>query len=74
MKVGAGNNQLTEEYSYDPLTGLMTNQKVKTAGGSPLLELSYGYQRRDGNGNLIAGKTGHLTEIVNGQIQQKPAL
>lgn len=72
MKVGAaGANQLTEEYSFDPQTGLMTNQKVKNAGGGELLNLSYGYQRRDGNGNLLAGRTSYLAEIVNNLDRNK---
>ena len=71
MKVGAGANQLTEEYSFDQQTGLLTNQKVKNSSGTSLLDLSYGYQRRDQSGNLIAGKTGYLAEMVNNLDRNK---
>ncbi|MBA2749896.1 MAG: RHS repeat-associated core domain-containing protein [Tatlockia sp.] len=64
IKIGAaGANQVTENYTFDPQTGLLTNQKAQTSGQT-LLDLSYEYDRKNsvGTGN---GKTGHLSKIVN---------
>ena len=64
IKIGtAGANQVTENYTYDNLTGLLTNQKVQKSGQT-LLDLSYDYNRNNSVGNLN-GKTGHLTKIIN---------
>ena len=71
MKVGAGANQLTEEYTFDPQTGLLTNQKVRNTGGTAVLDLSYGYQRLDQQLALLPGKTGHLTHVVNNLDRNK---
>jgi RHS repeat-associated protein len=61
LKVGAaGANQVTENYSYDNQTGLLTNQKV-LRGGNALMDLSYDYLR---NGTTT-GRTGHLTKLIN---------
>lgn len=64
MKIGAaGGNQVTEEYTFDPQTGLLTNQKVQQ-GVNNLLNLGYEYNRGDSIGTLN-GKTGHLTKIID---------
>ena len=64
IKIGqAGANQVTENYQYDNLSGLLTNQKVQKSGQT-LLDLNYDYNRNNSTGNLN-GKTGHLTKIVN---------
>ncbi len=59
----AGANQVNENYTFDPQTGLLTNQKVQR-GGQTLLDLSYDYQRYNSVGTLN-GKTGHLSKIIN---------
>lgn len=59
----AGANQVNENYTFDPQTGLLTNQKVQR-GAQTLLDLSYDYQRNNSVGALN-GKTGHLTKILN---------
>ncbi|MGI8639950.1 MAG: RHS repeat-associated core domain-containing protein [Pyrinomonadaceae bacterium] len=59
----AGANQVNENYTFDPQTGLLTNQKVQR-GSQTLLDLSYDYNRNNSVGNLN-GKTGHLTKILN---------
>lgn len=64
IKIGeAGANQVTENYTFDPTTGLLTNQKA-SRNGTDLLNLSYEYNRNNSVGNLN-GKTGHLTKIVD---------
>jgi RHS repeat-associated protein len=64
IKIGtAGTNQVTETYTYDSQNGLLTQQKA-TRNGTDLLNLSYTYARNASAGNQ-AGKTGHLTKIVN---------
>lgn len=64
IKIGAaGANQVTENYTFDLQTGLLTNQKVQKSGQT-LLDLSYDYNRNNSLGNLN-GKTGHLTKIIN---------
>jgi hypothetical protein len=64
IKIGAsGTNQVTETYQYDPLSGLLTNQKA-TKAGQDLLNLSYDYARKNSVGNAN-GKTGHLTKITD---------
>jgi RHS repeat-associated protein len=64
IKIGAaGANQVTENYTFDQQTGLLTNQKVQKSGQT-LLDLSYDYNRNNSVGNLN-GKTGHLTRIIN---------
>src|SRR5262249_20401762 len=53
-------SQVTESYTFDPQTGLLTNQKVQK-GGSSLLDLSYDYTQ------AATGiqKTGQLTKITD---------
>ena len=64
IDIGApGANQVNENYTFDPQTGLLTNQKVQR-GGAMLLDLSYDYSRNNNVGNL-SGKTGHLSKILN---------
>ena len=70
MKVGpAGVNQVTESYSYNNQTGLITGQKVEQ-GSARLLDLSYTYGRLNSKG-LLNGKTGHVTKTTNKSRQQK---
>ncbi len=54
-------NATSEEYTYDPLNGLLTNQQVKQ-GGTTHLNLTYDYLRS----GTSTGKTGHLTKITDG--------
>ena len=65
LKVGpGGTNQITENYGYDPLTGLLASQKVVRGAETPentLLNLEYGYLRP----NTTSGVTGQLTQILN---------
>jgi YD repeat-containing protein len=64
LKVGAATaNQITESYSYQAQTGLMTNQKVErgTTTLTPLLDFSYDYLRV----GTTAGRAGQLTRITN---------
>ena len=64
IKIGAaGANQITENYTFDQQTGLLTNQKVQKSGQT-LLDLSYDYNRNNSIGTLN-GKTGHLTKIID---------
>jgi YD repeat-containing protein len=51
-------NSLTENYTYDAQTGLLTNQTVKQ-GATTLVELIYGYN--DANGK----KTGQLLSLTD---------
>src|SRR5262249_20349333 len=59
MNVGS----LTENYTYDPQTGLLTNQRVKQ-GATDLLSLDYYYTTGGALSNTGA-KTGQLTKLVD---------
>ncbi|HLA96131.1 MAG TPA: hypothetical protein VK612_10440 [Pyrinomonadaceae bacterium] len=64
IKIGtAGTNQVTEDYTFDPQTGLLTNQTA-TKSSTTLIDLSYDYGRNNSVGSL-SGKTGHLTKIID---------
>lgn len=64
IKIGAsGANQVTEDYAFDPQTGLLTDQTA-TMGSTTLIDLSYDYGRNGSIGSLN-GKTGHVTKISN---------
>ncbi len=64
IKIGAaGTNQVTEDYTFDPQTGLLTNQKA-TKNSTAFIDLSYDYSRNNAVGSL-SGKTGHLTKITD---------
>ena len=64
IKIGAaGTNQVTENYTFDPQTGLLTNQKA-IRGTTNLIDLSYQYTR-GGSAGSLNGKTGHLTKIID---------
>lgn len=64
IKIGtAGTNQVTEQYTFDPQTGLLTNQKA-IRNSTELLNLSYEYNRNNSVGSLN-GKTGHLTRVID---------
>jgi RHS repeat-associated protein len=61
LKVG---DQMTENYEYDPKTGLLTNQKVKRGTTETLLDLKYNYTlTNDANNN--GPKTGQLTGMTD---------
>ena len=70
IRIGGGAaNPLTEQYSFDANTGLMTNQKVKR-GSTSLMDLTYSYARDLSKGSLN-GTTGNLTKIVNNLDRNK---
>jgi len=58
LNIGAGTNQVNENYTYNTQTGLLDNQTV-TRGGNTLLNLSYDYTNANGK------RTGQLTKIGN---------
>jgi YD repeat-containing protein len=58
LNVGSGANQIAENYSYNPQTGLLDNQTV-ARGVTTLLNLSYDYAGTNGK------RTGQLTKILN---------
>jgi YD repeat-containing protein len=61
LKVG---DQMTENYEYDPKTGLLTNQKVIRGTTETLLDLKYNYTlNNDANNN--GPKTGQLTGMTD---------
>lgn len=65
VKIGAsGTNQVTENYTFDQQTGLLTNQTA-VMNSTTLLDLSYDYGRNGSIGSSLSGKTGNLTKIVN---------
>ena len=65
IKIGTPTtNQITEEYTFDQQTGMLTRQKAIRNGTTTLLDLSYDYGRNNSVGNLN-GKTGHLTKITD---------
>ena len=59
-------NQLSETYTYDPATGLLTNQKVLKASAAQL-DLNYDYLKP----GTTVGRTGQLTRITNILDQNK---
>jgi RHS repeat-associated protein len=61
VKIGpTGVNQITETMGYNPLNGLMENQKV-LRGSTSLLDLSYQYQQC----SCSTGGSGQITKITN---------
>lgn len=61
VKIGpSGTNQITETYAYNPLSGLLENQKVLKSG-TALLDLSYQYQQC----SCSTGGGGQVTKITN---------
>ncbi|MDM7995880.1 MAG: RHS repeat-associated core domain-containing protein [Acidobacteriota bacterium] len=58
-----GANQVNEQYTFDPQTGLLTKQKA-LQGTTELLNLDYDYSRGNSVGSGT-GKTGHLTKVVD---------
>jgi RHS repeat-associated protein len=69
IKIGTATmNQVTEKYTYDSLSGLLTNQKViknyQASNQQTLLDLSYVYARNNSVGTGT-GKTGHLTKTTD---------
>jgi YD repeat-containing protein len=61
LKVG---DLMTENYEYDPKTGLLTNQKVIRGATETLLDLKYNYTL-DNDANNNGPKTGQLTGITD---------
>jgi RHS repeat-associated protein len=61
LKVG---DQITENYEYDPKTGLLTNQKVIRGTTETLLDLKYNYTL-DNDANNNGPKTGQLTGMTD---------
>jgi RHS repeat-associated protein len=72
MLIGSGPNQLTETYTYDDRSALLTRQSV-TRGGTTLMDYSYGYKGFycDTPGSVCfltaagASYTGQLTLVTN---------
>jgi YD repeat-containing protein len=66
IKIGVnGTNQITENYTFDSQTGLLTSQNA-VKNGSNLLDLSYDYTRNNSAGNTnVNWKTGALTKILD---------
>lgn len=66
IKIGpSGTNQVTENYTFDAQTGLLTNQQA-IKNGSTLLNLTYDYARNNSAGNTnTSWKTGAVTKILN---------
>jgi hypothetical protein len=64
----AGPNQLTEDYVFDGVLGLLSHQCVLRAGNA-LLDLSYEYLQPEGGGWLRPvrpkGRTGQVTRIID---------
>jgi RHS repeat-associated protein len=58
LLVGSGTNQITENYGYSTLTGLLDTQTV-ARGGTTLLNLSYDYANASGK------RSGQLLKISN---------
>lgn len=71
IKIGAaGNNQVTEQYVYDPTTGLLSEQRTyrgTNENENRLLHLSYNFLRPNTNG----GRTGQLTKVTDYLNQEK---
>jgi RHS repeat-associated protein len=65
LNVGvSGANQITENYSFEAQTGLLSSQTV-VRGGSALLDLTYSYTNASGK------RTGQLTKILNNANHNK---
>lgn len=60
ITVGTGANQVTETNDYDPITDLLSRQRVQRPGAT-MLDLSYEYLRA----GTSSGRTGQLTRITN---------
>lgn len=65
-----GANQVNENYTFDPQSGLLTNQKVQQ-GSQTLLDLTYNYSRNTGSAGNLNGKTGHLSKILDNKNHAK---
>lgn len=68
LKTGqATGNADIEQYDYNDLTGLLTEQRVYKASDMvyPILRLGYEYNRGNSVGNTTTGKTGELTHMIN---------
>lgn len=74
MNIGpSGTNQINESSTFDPQTGLLTNQKV-TRNSVNLLDLSYDYARNGSVGTTSSGITGSLTKILDNVDHNKDRL
>ena len=69
LKVGAGAGQLTESYTYDPVTGLLSGQQVArdSSPSTPLLDLTYDYLRA----GTSSGRTGQLAKITDSRDRSR---
>lgn len=69
LNIGANaGSQLSESYTYEPATGLLSNQKVQRQGtGTPLMDLSYEYTKY----GTTVGRTGQLSKLVNNKDTTK---
>ena len=68
LKVGlSGNNQITENYSYESTTGFLSGQSLVrgTDTTHPILDLSYQYTNSNNR------RTGQLTKILNNKDHNK---
>jgi RHS repeat-associated protein len=65
-----GTNQVNENFTFDPQSGLLTGQKVQQ-GGQTLLDLEYNYSRNSGSIGNLNGKTGHLSKILDNKNHAK---
>ncbi|MBI1766632.1 MAG: RHS repeat-associated core domain-containing protein [Acidobacteria bacterium] len=64
----SGGIQWNESYTYEPATGLLSNQKVQAANSAtPALDLIYEYTKY----GTSVGRTGQLTKIINNKDTSK---
>ncbi|MFN7928342.1 MAG: RHS repeat-associated core domain-containing protein [Blastocatellia bacterium] len=62
---------IQEQYTFDPQTGLLTNQKVKQ-GSTTHMDLSYDYNNLyTGTGQNSTWKTGQLSKIVDNKNNER---
>ncbi len=57
-------NTTQEQYTFDPLTGLLTNQKV-VQGANTHVDLSYDYSNQYAGATNPTWKTGQLSKIID---------
>lgn len=62
-------SQITENYTFDPQTGLLTNQQV-LKGSTALLNLDYNYTTNNATNN-VGVKTGQLTFVKDNLNQDR---
>ncbi len=64
LNIGSSGS-LTETYTYELVTGLLSTQAVQS-GGTPLLQLNYDYSKPG-----FTGATGQLSKMTNGRDGQR---